>query len=293
MSARTTADVSAAVRVLASQDCAFAVRSGGHATNANYSASPSGVTIDLSGLASVKPSTDRTTVSVGPGARWGDVYTALRPYDLTVAGGRASSVGVGGLTAGGGVSFFSPRVGFTADTLVGAEVVLASGAVVQARDDGDGSSYADLLRALRGGGNNFGLVTRFDFAAIEAGDFWGGLVLYPDTVAPLQLAALADFSSQPDYDEYATAIVSFSLVDGSVTLVSDTLVYTQNITTTPPVFHPFLDLPGPISSSLRSDSHRGFADEGDLGRSPGQRYEGPPPPPPPLSYHLPLNPVHD
>lgn len=115
------------------------------------------------------------TVHFGPGGCWADVYAALAPHDRIVAGGREGSVGVAGLILGGGKSFLTPRKGFSCDTVLEFEIVLADGRVVKANKD----EHADLFRALKGGGaNNFGVVTGFKMAMVESKKIWGGVTIF-------------------------------------------------------------------------------------------------------------------
>ena len=130
-------------------------------------------------------SLDRAKTSVGPGNRWGDVYPKLDAQGLAIPGGRNAKVGVGGLITGGGVSFFSGRVGFVCNNIINYELVLPFGKVVNV----NASSSQDLFKALKGGSNNFGIVTRFDIQTFESGTFWGGTVLYPISTMPQQIAA--------------------------------------------------------------------------------------------------------
>lgn len=81
-----------------------------------------GITIDMTALSSVTISDDHTVVSVGSGATWLDIYTYLDQLGLSVAGGRNGLVGVGGLTLGGGISYFAPRVGWACDNVANFEV---------------------------------------------------------------------------------------------------------------------------------------------------------------------------
>jgi FAD/FMN-containing dehydrogenase len=76
-----------------------------------------GITIDLSALKSIKVSLDKKTTEIGAGNRWGEVYSVLDQMGLSVVGGRVTGIGVGGLTLGGGVSFFSGRNGFACDNV--------------------------------------------------------------------------------------------------------------------------------------------------------------------------------
>ena len=100
----------------------FAVRSGGHSPNPGWAGVDSGILIDLSKLNSMSISKDTKTFSVGPGARWGQVYEFLDPYNVTAVGGRVAQVGVGGLLLGGGISFWTGEFGLAADKVASFEV---------------------------------------------------------------------------------------------------------------------------------------------------------------------------
>jgi len=134
-------DVSFAVHLLATHNCVFAVRSGGHMSWAGAANVENGVTIDLSSINQVTVSKDHTISSVGSGARWEDVYLKLDSLGLAVAGGRVADVGVGGLVTGGrtstalsvmsyfandpsigGNSFFAAQHGFACDNVENFEV---------------------------------------------------------------------------------------------------------------------------------------------------------------------------
>lgn len=104
---------------------------------------------------------DGTVASIGSGARWGEIYATLIPLGKMVAGGRDSNVGIGGLVLGGGYSWFTSKMGFVADGVVNFELVTGSGAIIQV----NATSYSDLFVGLKGGGNNFGIVTRYDSGA--------------------------------------------------------------------------------------------------------------------------------
>ena len=93
------------VKLLADDSCPFAVRSGGHGLVVGASNIETGVTVDLGRLNQVTLSADKTYASIGPGARWADVYAALDAQGYAVPGGRVGTVGVGGLTTGGKHSF--------------------------------------------------------------------------------------------------------------------------------------------------------------------------------------------
>ncbi|CRK16534.1 hypothetical protein BN1723_011019 [Verticillium longisporum] len=97
--------------------CPFAVKSGGHAAFAGASSIEGGITVSLEKINQVTLSSDKKTVLIGAGNRWSDVYRKLSKSDVTVTGGRVSSVGVGGLSLGGGISFFSNLHGWACDNV--------------------------------------------------------------------------------------------------------------------------------------------------------------------------------
>lgn len=149
-------DVRGALRYAAAERLDVMVRSGGHSA---WGQVPGGVTIDISALDDI--AVDGTLVRVGGGAQWGAIARALGAHGLGLSSGDTASVGVGGLTLGGGIGWMVRAWGLAADQLVGAQLVTARGDVVEV----SASSHPDLFWALRGGGGNFGVVTRFDFDA--------------------------------------------------------------------------------------------------------------------------------
>jgi FAD/FMN-containing dehydrogenase len=110
-------DVSVALLILEKAQCQFAVKSGGHASFAGASNIDGAVAIDLLNLTSLTISADRKQVSVGTGLRWGQIYSQLDKVGLAVIGGRNSDIGAGGLTLGGGISYFSGRYGWACDNV--------------------------------------------------------------------------------------------------------------------------------------------------------------------------------
>ncbi|KAI5857322.1 FAD binding domain-containing protein [Durotheca rogersii] len=165
-------EVSTALKALVSindgaGDWHIAVRSGGHSYPGSNGIER-GVTIDLSQMNSSRYDPTSNLASIEPGARWRDVYANLDSNGVVVTGGRDGSVGVGGFLLGGGMSYFTGKMGFGCDSIVNYEVVLADGTIVNANRN----TNADLWRALKGGGNNFGIVTRFDIEAIPTRDLF-------------------------------------------------------------------------------------------------------------------------
>ena len=154
--ASSVEDVRSAVALAAREGLEIMVRGGGHSA---WGTLPGGATIDIAALDDV--TLDGTRVRVGGGARWGDVARLLASRGLGLSSGDTASVGVGGLTLGGGIGLMVRAWGLACDQLVGAQVVTAAGDVVEVDD----VAQPELMWALRGGGGNFGVVTRFDFEA--------------------------------------------------------------------------------------------------------------------------------
>src|SRR3712207_2843435 len=154
----STADVVAAVRFGRRHDLPIAVRGGGHSIP-GHSVCEGGLMIDLSPMKQVAVDPRRRTADVGPGVLGREFDAAAQQHGLATPGGEVSSTGVAGLTLGGGIGWLSRLHGLAADNLLGVELVTADGDVVTADDAVD----AELMWGLRGGGGNFGIVTRFRF----------------------------------------------------------------------------------------------------------------------------------
>lgn len=156
----------------------------------------------------------------------------------------------------GGISYFSARKGFACDNVVNYEVVLASGEVVNA----NATANADLWVALKGGSNNFGIVTRFDLKAFAQGNFWGGAILYADSTSPQLLEAFANLNKAVGFDEYAALILSFSYVSGTGFIASGNIEYTAPVVN-PPTFQPFTSIQPQYSNTMRMSNQNDFTTE--------------------------------
>ncbi|WP_180968991.1 FAD-binding oxidoreductase [Microbacterium aurantiacum] len=153
----TVAQVAEIIREAVKTGAPVTVVSGGHGPWSHAPAT--GIRVELGELTGVD--VEGTTVRVGGGAVWGDIAAALGAHGLALSSGDTASVGVGGLTLGGGVGWMVRAWGLAADQLIGAQLVTASGEIVEVADH----EHPDLFWAIRGGGGNFGIVTRFDFQA--------------------------------------------------------------------------------------------------------------------------------
>ncbi|KND88640.1 Bifunctional solanapyrone synthase [Tolypocladium ophioglossoides CBS 100239] len=233
-------DVSAVVEAMRVTKGEFAVRGGGHQWFPG-AASDESVVVDMRGLNSVQLDQDNSSVTVGAGATWDAVYDALHPLGLSAAGGRVAGVGVGGLTTGGGISYFGPREGWTCDQVISFEVVLADGSVVRASKD----TNSDLWLGLRGGANNLGIVTSFNLKTFEQGLLWSSLTLNPLTAVDQQAKVYAKLCAAENYDENASFLFGWSFNSAqNLSVALNQLVYTKpNGNETPAFYQPVIDLP--------------------------------------------------
>ncbi len=191
-----TADVVRAVNLARDHKLILAVRGGGHNIAGNALCND-GLVVDLSQMkaATVDPGAKRVTVEGG--ATLADLDAATQRYGLATPLGINSTTGVAGLTLGGGFGWLSRKYGLTIDNLESAEVVTASGEVVRA----SATDHPDLFWALRGGGGNFGVVTRFVFRLHPVGpDVLSGLIVYRLSEAKTVLQKYRDFIAKAPED---------------------------------------------------------------------------------------------
>ncbi len=182
----SAADVAAGVNWAVSNGVPLRARSGGH-SYAGYSTISNGLVLDLRKLSGVSVNKRAKTATIGAGAQLINVYTALAKQGAALPGGSCPSVGIAGVTLGGGMGLSGRAFGLTADNLIGAKIVTADGKVRTV----DAHHNPDLLWALRGGGGgNFGVVTQFTFKIRplpqSASDFF---VTYPWSEASDAIAA--------------------------------------------------------------------------------------------------------
>jgi hypothetical protein len=202
---KTTLEVSTILKTLSNTTEPFAVKSGGHNPNRGFSSVSGGPLISLEKFdqAILEPQTG--IVDVGPGNRLDDIAAKLQGTGWTFVGGRIGNTGVGGLVLGGGLSYMSAQYGWAASSVLEYTLVLANGTVSNVT----ATSNPALFKALKGGGNNFGIVTNYRLQAQRQGLIWGGNLVFlrsPTTDAAL-LKAVRDFTEY-NTDDRAAVIVT-------------------------------------------------------------------------------------
>lgn len=202
-----------------------------------------GVFISLSKFTTRNLVKNNSVAQIGPGQIWDDVYGWIAPQGLAVAGGRFGEVGVGGLLLGGGINYFGNSHGWAMNSIVGFQVVLGDSSVVEV----SASSYSDLFWALKGGNNNFGIVTRFDLKTIQITSAYEGGEFFAAASVPSFLEALTTFIGPgggiEDPNTAVTPLVAITPQTGIQT--AELVVFVAgNATTTPPSVAPFANVSG-------------------------------------------------
>lgn len=183
-------DVVRAIEFGRTQNLLISIRGGGHNIAGN-AVCDDGLMIDLSLMKEVQVDPTTSRASVGPGCTLNDFDEAVQAHGLATPLGINSTTGVAGLTLGGGFGWLSRKYGMTIDNLLSAEVVTAEGSQLHASE----SENADLFWGLRGGGGNFGVVTRFEFQLHPVGpDLLSGLIVFPFDQAKQVISRFARFT---------------------------------------------------------------------------------------------------
>lgn len=189
---RDAGDVARVVNIARETGLELAIRSGGHSI-AGHSVSDGGIVLDVSDMRDLQIDIEGHTAWAETGLTAGEYTTAAGAYGLATGFGDTGSVGIGGLTLGGGVGYLVRKYGLTIDDLLAAEIVTADGQLLRV----DEETHPDLFWAIRGGGGNFGVATRFKFRLHEVPTVVGGMLILPatpDTVAGF----IAESESAPE-----------------------------------------------------------------------------------------------
>lgn len=196
-------DVATAVRFAHSHGLLMSVKGGGHHI-AGTAIAEGGLTLDMSRMRGVTVDPDVRLVNAGAGCLLADIDRATQEHGLATVLGFVSETGVAGLTLGGGFGYLTRRFGWAVDNLEEVEIVTADGEIRTANRDRN----ADLFWALRGGGGNFGVITRFTFRLHEVGPtVTGGLILWSGERAGEVLATYREVTESAPRELTAAALV--------------------------------------------------------------------------------------
>jgi len=170
------ADVASVITLARETGLELAVRSGGHSA-VGHGVCDGGIVLDLSDMKAIDIDLDSRTAWAETGMTAAEYSAAAWEHGLATGFGDTGSVGIGGLTVGGGIGYLVRKHGMTIDDVLAADVVTADGDLLRV----DADHHPDLFWAIRGGGGNFGVVTRFQYRLHEVPSFVGGLLILPAT----------------------------------------------------------------------------------------------------------------
>ncbi|KAL1642408.1 hypothetical protein SLS58_005482 [Diplodia intermedia] len=231
-------DLATVMKIIASTRSPFAVKSGGHASIPGFS-STEGVHISLKRMNQVVLSANKSTVELGMGLTWADVYEELDGTGYNVVGGRVAGPGLGGFTLGGGYSWKTNQHGLTCDTVKSFTLVLPNGTITRVD-----SKQPDLFFALKGGLNRFGVVASAEFYTHrQPPQVYGGVAIYGDEETDAVLKATEQFDSQ-NVDPKAQIITTIS---GSTWGTTTMVLFFYDGPERPKAFAPFDNIASTIS----------------------------------------------
>jgi FAD/FMN-containing dehydrogenase len=249
--ARNATDVAHVVALARDSGLELAVRSGGHSI-AGHGVSDGGIVLDLSNMKAIEFDLARRTAWAETGLTAGEYTTAAGALGLATGFGDAGSVGIGGITLGGGVGYLVRKHGLTIDNVLAAEIVTADGELLRV----DAATHPDLFWAIRGGGGNFGIVTRFKFRLHVVDTILGGMLILPATpeiiasfvaeaeAAPEELSAIAKVMIAPPMPWLPAA------AHGKLVIMA-MLVYAGDIETGERVIARFRSLATPVADMVK------------------------------------------
>lgn len=233
----------------------LAVRSGGH-SGAGHSTTEGGIVLDLSGMKDLQIDIHGRTAWAEAGLTAGEYTVATGAHGLATGFGDTGSVGLGGITLGGGVGFLVRKHGLTIDSLLAAEVVTADGKILNVNE----KNHSDLFWAIRGGGGNFGVATKFKFQLHQVDKVYGGMLFLPATAdviasfireaesASEELSTIANIMPAPPMPFLAEEH------HGKMTIMA-MMVYAGDVASGERAIAPFRKLAAPLSDMLRPMSY--------------------------------------
>ncbi|KAL7626062.1 hypothetical protein AAE478_002832 [Parahypoxylon ruwenzoriense] len=248
---KNAVEVATIVSVLNNNTENFAIKSGGHNPNNYWSSVKDGPLISTQKLQQVILDKETGIARVGPGQRLDSISAELEGTGWTFVGGRIGNTGVGGLVLGGGLSYMSAQYGWSASSVLEYEIVLANGTIATV----SATQNADLFKALKGGGNNFGIVTTYVLQLYRQGDVYGGNLVFlrtPKVDAKL-LKAVRDFT---DYNEDDKAAVIVTAERGNIDLIDTWILFLfyDGVDVPEGTFKNFTDV-GPLLNTLKVQTY--------------------------------------
>jgi len=183
-------------------------------------------------------------VEAGAALDWYQMNSFLEPYGRIAVGGRLKTIGISGLTIGGGISYFTAKYGFAMDNVLAYEIVTANGKVVTAT----ATCNSDLFWAMKGGGSNFGIVTKFTFATYKVPSVSTAIQIFTEDSIPAYITAIANLANYQDQvDTAAGGIFTFGYTPSTGAVQAQFLGVQAGSTVKPAVFSNITAIPSVFS----------------------------------------------
>ncbi len=240
-----TADVEKCVKFAKSHGLLVSVKGGGHSAP-GYGVCDDGLMVDMSSMKAITVDPEKRTVIAEGGVQWGEFDAATQAHGLAVTGGRNPTTGIAGLTLGSGSGWLERKLGYTVDNMLSVEIVTADGKAIRASE----TENKELFWGLRGGGGNFGVVTKFEYKLHPIDPLvYGGLLAFPRFMAKQVIRAYREFiDTAPDDVGGAVALVSAPRMDPipppvqGMPVLGIVVCYTGKPEDGPATIKPLLDL---------------------------------------------------
>ena len=268
-----TADVEKCVKFSKEHGLLVSVKGGGHSAP-GYGVCDDGLMIDMSSMKAITVDPEKRTVVAEGGVCWGEFDAATQAHGLAVTGGRNPTTGIAGLTLGSGSGWLERKLGYTVDNMLGVEIVTADGKAIRASE----TENKELFWGLRGGGGNFGVVTKFEYKLHPIGPIvYGGQLAFPRFMAKQVIRAYRDFiETAPDDIGGAVALVSAPRMDPvpppvqGMPVLGIVVCYTGKPEDGPAAIKPLLDL-NPVLNMVQPMPYVAVQDMLTAGNPPGRR----------------------
>jgi FAD/FMN-containing dehydrogenase len=237
----TPEKVAQAVSLFVENNCKFSIKGGGHSAIPGAANIHDGILMPMEKLKRLDISDDEKTVVVGAGNLMVDIYSGMEPYNLTAMIGRYQKVGLG-VALGAGFSYLVNKNGLAVDNCINFEVVLANGTIVNA----NATSNPDLFKALKGGSNNFGVVTAFTLLTERTeGSVYGGILYYPESVLDQVSDVIYDYHVRQAVEDPLTHVLPQYGYNGSTneSISFNPILYNKAVDELPEILQGWLDIP--------------------------------------------------
>ncbi|KAI1381061.1 FAD-binding domain-containing protein [Hypoxylon crocopeplum] len=237
----TAEKVASAVKLFVENDCHFSIKGGGHSAIPGAANIHDGVLMPMEKLKTLDINYEEGYVTVGSGNLMGDIYAGLDSSNLTAMIGRYQKVGLG-VAVGAGFSYLVNKNGLAVDNVLNFEVVLANATIVNA----NATSHPDLFKALKGGSNNFGVVTAFTLKTEKTeGSIYGGIMYYPESSLDQVSDIIYDYHvRQAVVDPLTHVLPQYGYNGTTNTSISfNPVMYNKALNALPPVMQGWLDIP--------------------------------------------------